>query len=112
VTYDEEKKLRKYGDVFRAGKIGLYLKKLNERCIFFNNGKCLVYPERPEACRRYPFYLRESGDERALFVGHGKEFYVYVDIDCEGIGRGEKVERTIERLINRLLVTFSSHVHL
>lgn len=28
LTYEEEERLRKYGDVFRRGKIGVYLRKM------------------------------------------------------------------------------------
>lgn len=91
--------MRKYGDVFRRGKIGVYLKK-NGWCVFFD-GKCRIYHERPEACRRYPFYFREKGDYEALYQYNNEKIYVYVDGNCSGVGLGEKVEKVIQRLLSR-----------
>jgi len=102
LTYREEERLRKYGDVFRRSKIGVYLKK-DDYCIFFD-GKCEIYVERPEACRRYPFYFREKGDDEAFYRYNSEKIYVYVDGSCSGVGKGEKVEKVIQRLLSRFKV--------
>ncbi len=104
LTYEEEGRLRKYGDVFRKGRIGVYLRRYPKKdgcCIFFD-GKCKIYHERPEACRRYPFYLREKGEDEALYHYESGNVYVYIDRSCSGVGLGEKVEKVIQRLLKDL----------
>lgn len=102
VTYEDEKRLKKYGDVFTKGKIGLYLKKVRGECIFFRDGRCKIYSERPEACRRYPFYFRDSGDDSALFSVREVKIYVYVDLECNGVGSGKDVEKVIGEILKCL----------
>ena len=99
VTYEDEKRLKEYGDVFTRGKIGLYLKTVGGRCVFFRDGQCTIYNKRPEACKRYPFYFRCFGDDDALFCVGDVRLYVYIDPECSGIGRGENVERVIVELL-------------
>jgi Fe-S-cluster containining protein len=94
VTVYDEERLKKYGDVFWYGKIGVYLKKVNGACIFYD-GLCKIYPERPRACIFYPFYFLKRGEEIAKF---GK-YYVYVDRNCRGIGRGRRIEEVLKELV-------------
>ncbi len=94
VTFDDERRLRKYGDVFWRGKVGLYLKRIDGKCVFYDNGKCLIYDERPIACRRYPFYFRRNGEELARFG----DIYVYVDANCRGVGKGRRIEEVLKEL--------------
>ena len=102
VTFEEEERLKKYGSVFKRGKIGLYLRKKRGKCIFFKKGSCKIYEERPEACRRYPFYFRDLGEDEALFVKGEFRIYVYVDKECRGIGKGKNVEEVVEEIIRPL----------
>ncbi len=102
VTIDEEKVISRYGDVFTRRKIGVYLKKVGRFCIFYANGKCRIYQERPEACRRYPFYFRKSGEKKAEFVFGNEIFYVYVDRNCSGIGKGRNVVYVIQDILDGL----------
>jgi len=81
VTPEEEKRLKKYGDVFRKGKILVYLKKINGCCIFLDSGLCRIYEERPAACRRYPFYIRSKGCKESEFEGT----HIYIDKSCLGV---------------------------
>ncbi len=105
LTFEEEEKLRKFGGVFAKGKIGVYLKKMGGTCIFRRNGRCAIYDFRPIACVRYPFFFREDGCEEAKFVFDNREFFVYLDKNCRGIGRGKRVEEEIKRVIERVLLT-------
>ncbi|MBO8182554.1 MAG: YkgJ family cysteine cluster protein [Archaeoglobus sp.] len=100
VTHEEEKRLKKYGDVFIKSKIGVYLRK-DRHCIFYT-GKCRIYPERPIACRKYPFYIRYEGESSAFFRFGDEEYYVYLDKNCSGIGMGFRIEKVIENLIAEL----------
>jgi Fe-S-cluster containining protein len=109
VTFEEEDRLRrKYGNVFKRGKIGLYLKKKNGRCIFFKNGVCKIYDDRPIACRKYPFYFRSSGEDSALFEYNGLKIYVYVDKNCKGFGKGRSVEEVIKDILSQIKLTSTS----
>ena len=100
ITPAEEKRLKKYGNVFRQEKIGLYLRK-NGHCIFYN-GKCIIYEDRPIACRKYPFYIRYEGSEGALFEFGKERYYVYLDVGCSGVGLGFRLEKVLEKLIGEL----------
>ena len=85
VTFEDELRLRKFGSVFRKGKVGLYLKKKKGTCVFWRKGRCKIYDERPTACKLYPFYVKKWGKEEARFNG----YYVYVDSKCGGINKGD-----------------------
>ena len=98
VTSEEEKRLRKFGDVFRRGKVLVYLKKIDGRCIFFRSGICAIYPERPMACVKYPFYFRSTGGEESYFGG----YHVYVDSNCPGVVLGHPTESLIDTIQNLL----------
>ena len=37
------------------------LRKNGERCQYYYDGGCQIYPVRPLLCRTYPFYLEEDG---------------------------------------------------
>lgn len=38
-----------------------YLKVMdNNRCTAFKDGKCMIYPVRPDACKIYPFYFDQA----------------------------------------------------
>ncbi|AEA46648.1 YkgJ family cysteine cluster protein [Archaeoglobus veneficus] len=86
VTFEEEERLKKYGNVFKKAKIGLYLRKKKGKCVFWRKNRgCTIYAERPKACRSYPFYVRKEGEEDAYFDG----FFIYIDAECRGINKGD-----------------------
>jgi len=83
LTPEDEERLKKYGSVFRKGRVGLYLKKKKGKCVF-RRDKCRIYTERPVACRLYPFYVRFECSKDAYFNG----YYVYIDAECRGVDKG------------------------
>ncbi|AKG91983.1 putative Fe-S-cluster oxidoreductase [Geoglobus ahangari] len=99
--YEDEKRLRRFGNVFRYGKIGVYLRKKNGRCIF-RKDKCRIYRFRPIACRKYPFYFREEGGEDSKFEFMGRTVHVFVDPRCSGLGDGERIEEVISRILKQV----------
>lgn len=77
------------------------LERDNYDCIFWENGKCIIYNSRPVQCRTFPFwinYLEEEKDWKALAI------------DCPGIGRGavvtkEEIEmKILERQKEKFLI--------
>ncbi|WP_457591067.1 YkgJ family cysteine cluster protein [Geoglobus sp.] len=98
--YEDEKRLRRFGNVFHHGKIGVYLKKKNGKCVFRKN-RCKAYRFRPNACRKYPFYFRNEGSEESRFEFGGKVLHVFVDPKCRGLGKGERVENAILRILRQ-----------
>ncbi|WP_290597996.1 MULTISPECIES: YkgJ family cysteine cluster protein [unclassified Archaeoglobus] len=84
VTSEEENRLRKFGDIFRRGKVLVYLKRVDGKCVFFRSGICAIYLERPMACVKYPFYFKSTGEEESYFAG----VHVYVDSNCPGVVLG------------------------
>ena len=103
LSFEEEERLKVYGDVFTRGKLGVYLKK-DGTCVFRKNGKCAIYEIRPKACEKYPFFFREKGEKDAEFEFQGKKIFVYVDKNCKGIGKGEDVRREIEKILRKILL--------
>jgi Fe-S-cluster containining protein len=52
-------------------------------CVFLEGGKrCTVYSARPTQCRTFPFWPRQL---------ESPEAWQEAALDCEGIGRGDKV---------------------
>ncbi len=52
----------------------------NEACVFLDEGKCNIYPVRPEQCRTYPFWLENLKSRLRWKHTAG---------DCPGIGKGK-----------------------
>jgi hypothetical protein len=102
VTLNDEVRLRKYGNVFKRGKIGLYLRKKKGKCVFRGKGGCKIYDERPMACKKYPFYIMRQGDQDSLFIYNGKVYHVFLDARCSGLGKGDDVEEEIRKLLRDL----------
>ena len=107
VTLEEEERLRKYGNVFKKGKIGLYLRKKKGKCVFRGKSGCRIYDERPMACRRYPFYVKQQGDDDSLFIHEGETCHVFLDARCRGLGKGDGVEEEIRKVLRDLMNVFS-----
>jgi len=99
VTPDEERRLRKYGNVFKRSKIGVYLGKKRGMCVFRGDDRCRIYDERPMACRKYPFYIKQKGDEDSLYVYNGKVHHIFLDSKCKGLGRGCEIEEQIRQIL-------------
>jgi hypothetical protein len=101
VTMDEERELKRYGNVLRKHNIGVYLKRINDRCIFYEE-KCIIYPFRPIACKKYPFYFRKYGEKDSEFFDRGIKLHIYIDKECTGIGRGLAVEKILQLLLKEV----------
>lgn len=54
-----------------------HLKSVNGACIFFKEGKCIVYESRPEQCRTYPHWPEHLNE------ASWKELAIH----CPGIGK-------------------------
>ncbi|MDQ1261132.1 MAG: uncharacterized protein QG575_313 [Euryarchaeota archaeon] len=76
------------------------LKKEEESCRFYQNGRCSVYSCRPMLCRTYPFYL--DGGE-------------LMHSECRGLGfRIESTEANelAKQLLKRYLIEIQEAIHL
>ena len=95
--------LKKYCKTVNLGitnRISL-IEKENSDCIFWDNGGCTVYEQRPLQCKLYPFWssaLSTSEDWEAL----GK--------NCPGINHGKRytLEEIDEKLMMRKMDPFLS----
>lgn len=74
--------LTKYAYPFEKGH-SLH-EKPNGDCIFFESGRCSIYPVRPTQCRTYPFWLETMRSEQA---------WEETCAACPGIGRGRLYSR-------------------
>ncbi len=103
----EEEELFKNFVVY--GKIGVYLKRINGRCIFYSekNRECTVYPIRPRACRLYPFYVRKAVRKaERCDESHEAEYcgvYVFLHRECSGLGKGRPLEELLPKIISEAL---------
>lgn len=46
------------------------LKAINDRCYFYQRGKCSIYNQRPIDCRLYPFDIYKDSSERFLLISY------------------------------------------
>ena len=60
------------------------VRNANWSCLFFSEGKCVVYPVRPVQCRTWPFWT-ENLRSRSSWAQTSK--------DCPGIGSGKSYSR-------------------
>ncbi len=94
LTEEEEYRIKKkYGDKFIEYIDGLPYMSLNKdrSCKAFCNNKCLIYDERPDVCKLYPYYFDPFGG-------------VFIDKNCpnfEDDGSFDK-EKIFELLSNRI----------
>ena len=81
--------------IFFGGKQLKIVKQNKNGCIYFKNGKCIIYKQRPLACKIYPFYLSPGG----------KIFY---DKNCPGIDHGGIVDiKKIKKIIQQEQVIYN-----
>lgn len=69
--------LRRYAYPFKNGHS--LREKASGDCVFFENGKCGIYPVRPTQCRTYPFWPETLRSESA---------WRETCMACPGIGQG------------------------
>lgn len=69
------------------------LRNVEGRCVFLVDGRCIVYPVRPEGCRLYPLVLDEARGRPTLdaYCPHRDEFTV-------GEGDREALRLLVRRL--------------
>lgn len=65
------------------GRVLPGLRKLEGKaCVFYSHPNCAIYPNRPLACRNYPFtFLKENGRVFCTWVKDSRK-------TCPGIGKG------------------------
>ena len=65
----------------------------DERCIFIEDNRCLIYPVRPQQCRDYPFWPE---------IISSKERWKKEKSVCPGIGKGKTYSaEAIEKIIHQ-----------
>ncbi len=74
--------LRRYAYPFKKGHS--LREKPNGDCIFYENGRCGIYPVRPTQCRTYPFWPETVRSESA---------WRETCAACPGIGQGRLYAR-------------------
>ena len=60
-------------------------KKKDGKCIFLDNDRCSIYPERPLVCRFYPFELKPQQEQTFNFIPTE---------ECPGINTGLELDLT------------------
>ncbi|HSD56875.1 MAG TPA: YkgJ family cysteine cluster protein [Methanotrichaceae archaeon] len=68
--------------------------KQDTTCIFYEEG-CKIYPQRPRACKLFPFRVEEkSTPEGDIVLG------ISYNPSCPGIGKGDNIDRSkLEKLV-------------
>ena len=86
---------------------GFILKRAGVPCPFLEysvmGARCKIYFEKPWVCRAFPFIVCKHpkyGDEKeALYTYKGRNYYVYVQSDCLGVGRGTSIASILPKII-------------
>lgn len=99
-----------YGPVVIAYKNKYYLaKKIDGSCCFLTYvgglAYCLIYYERPLACRLYPFYITKTPikgipEEKAIYpISRNRFVYVYIDSSCPGVNTVRNINSLVKEVI-------------
>jgi uncharacterized protein len=68
--------------------------KQDTTCVFYEAG-CMIYHQRPRACRLFPFRVEEESTPKGDIV-----LNIAFNPSCPGIGKGKKVDRSkLEKLV-------------
>ena len=78
--------------------------KINYDCIFWEDGGCIVYRQRPLQCRSFPFWNAHMASP---------ESWIDLSCQCPGIGQGrvhkkENIEYWLNRRLDEKLIVFKS----
>jgi len=71
-------------------------------CPFLKDHSCSVNEKKPYECKMYPFMVSRlplTKSDGSHFDIDNRVYYVYVSPKCEGLGVGDKLEKTIEKII-------------
>ncbi|MHC1631171.1 MAG: YkgJ family cysteine cluster protein [Methanotrichaceae archaeon] len=69
--------------------------KKDGTCVFYEEGKCKIYPFRPAACRLFPFVVVEESTPEGNIL-----LKISYNPTCPGIGKGKEVDRKkLEKLV-------------
>lgn len=99
-----------YGPVVIPYKGKRYLlRKPDGSCFFltYRSGiaECLIYYDRPLACRLYPFYittkpLEDFPPEEAEFIlPGGRKVYIYLDSSCPGVNTIRNITLIVKEVV-------------
>lgn len=101
LTMEDIKRLSKYEDpqefvtIFNEKKLALTRRTWDYGCIFLRDADCTVQKDKPLVCALFPVCV---SDKRLMEEGEpvrlrdGGDAYVYVDVSCKGVGRGEVLD--------------------
>ena len=70
------------------------LKAINNKCIFYKDGKCSIYKVRPTDCKLFPYDILRIGE---------KYYLVIYEIDCIDIEKFINENYCAEDLIKRII---------
>lgn len=111
LTMEDIKRLSKYADpqefitIFSERRLVLSRRTWDYGCIFLRDTDCTVQEEKPLVCALFPVCV---SDKRLMDEGEpvqlrdGSDAYVYVDVSCKGVGRGEVLD--VEKIKEKGLV--------
>lgn len=88
----------------KAGKF--YIRKIGSNCPFQHGNLCsLQHSLKPLSCKIFPFAIRKSGENSALFEFEGEEFYVYADTFCPNliVKRDLKPRKEVYELVKEVV---------
>ncbi len=69
-------------DARTLGSYSREMRKINGKCFFLQDHRCLIYLHRPLTCRFYPFSMREE---------EGYYTFLLTDEPCKGVGSGSEL---------------------
>jgi Fe-S-cluster containining protein len=99
LTFEDIKRISRHEDpkdfmvVFGEKRLVLDRREWDSGCVFLRDGKCTIQKDKPVVCRLYPVcvsdYPLTEVEGRKIELEDGSSAFVYVDVSCKGVGRGE-----------------------
>ncbi len=102
LTFYEYLRLPKQYVEERRGKY--YIRKINGVCPFQYGNLCMIQEKKPLSCKLFPFSIYERGEDEALFIYKGEEYYVYVDTFCKNLKLGKPSKEFINAIVEAIKI--------
>lgn len=99
------KSINEYSFYDKVSENIFQLKTINNECIFYKNGKCSIYDNRPIDCRLYPYDVIKDGDKYYLII------YLIDCINVDGFLKDNPLDEELIKLIIPWIEDFTNEIN-
>lgn len=80
--------------IFGERKLVLDRREWDAGCVFLNDTSCTIQKEKPLICELYPVCISDKAllESAPTKLADSTDMYLYVDVSCEGVGKGELID--------------------